>query len=168
MSLLSEDVALIAQAQQVTIGGLTIVAPPVSEHFSLLSGAFKQKVGYAAPRSAEYTYVLDIHTGEPLELPQGHLPTLILFTPVQTFLSGAEFTSYLVDSPTDPVTANKAFIETLYEDDINYSYYDYFAENVWDVPSGDQTAGYNWVVFRNSNYPTPVTAGVVKVAIAYQ
>lgn len=167
MSLLSEDVSNVAQSEQVQINGLTIVAPSPSEHFSLLTGFFKQKVGYVVPRDSEYSFVLDITTGEPLQLPEGNLPTMVLYTPIQKVPSDTQLYAYLVDD-LNLDNANFILNDYMFADRINYSYCNYFAEYTYDPVSGVDTAGYNWMVFYNDNYPNPVTAGAIKVVIAYQ
>lgn len=166
MSLLSENVSQVAEAQEVQTKGLTIVAPPVSTHFPLLSGVYQQVVGYVAPRNDQYSYVLDLKTGAPLKLPENMLPTVIMFTAVQN-LSYSNFIAWYVDSDIDPDNANKQLCDNLSDNRINAGRYQYQAENTYNPVSGLATNGYRWIVFENDDYPDPVLTGVVKVVQAY-
>lgn len=167
MSLLSENVSLVAQAQDVQSAGLTIVAPSVSTHFTFMSGTAKEVVGYVAPRNDQYTYVLDVNTGKPLELPNEYLPILGLYTAVQNVPDMTSLYVNLIDSPTDPDNGNTIYVTSLDENRVNGGYYEYFSENVFNPPSGLDTAGYRWIVIEK-NSPDPILSGIIKVVISYQ
>ena len=163
MSLLSENTAVVGQANYVDVSALTLITPPISTHFSLLAGTYKQAVGYVAPRTEEWNYVLDLNTNEPLKLPDGYLPISVAIAAVQNLPDDISYEWYYVDSPTDPANANIFTGASWNGSDINSK--TYYEDNTQGV--GLNFQGYNWIVFKNEDYPTPVPYGVMKVVIEY-
>lgn len=169
MSLLSEDKSFVGQAQQIKVTCDTLVDTSLTTHFPIASGLYRQVVGYAAPRSDRYTYVLDVETGQPLEFPEGFLPTLILFTAVQPLApNGIEIQAWYVDSPTDPENANQILCDNLWVSRINSGRWADQAQTSFQPVAGVNTNGYRWLVLENTDLPDVLTAGVVKVVQAYQ
>lgn len=169
MSLLSEEVSLVGQAQELVSKELTIVYPPVTTHLSLLSGIFKQAVGYMYPRPQDgyWTYVVDVNTGKPLQLPQGHLPLFINCTPIQNLAGGEDNDWYLyfVDSPTDPGFYGAYSIDSWSSNDINNKTCD---DVTGSSLTGETYLGYNYIAFYNDYYPDlTFTTGCVKVVVEY-
>ena len=169
MSLLSEDKSLVAQALQVTVACDTTVDTSITTFLPISSGLYRQVVGYAYPRNERYTYVLNVETGEPLEFPEGFLPTLILFTAVQQLApNGIEIQAWYVDSPTDPDNGNKVLCDNLWVSRINAGRWANQAQTSFQPVAGVNTNGYRWLVLENTDLPDVLTAGVVKVVQAYQ
>lgn len=161
MSLLSEDKSTVAQGNLV-VKCQALVTPSVTQHFSLLSGSFKQLVGYLTPREKEYTYVVDT-TGAPIELPQGYAPIGIIITPIQNVPDDADFNWWFMDS-TDPNTASTQLGANILGTDMNGNA---FSEGLSGYARGVDYLGYQWIAFQNNNYPSVLTAGVMKVIVQY-
>jgi len=168
MSLLSESVSQVAQSQNLVSSGLTFVAPPVTTHFSLLGGSYKQVVGFVMPRGEEYSYVLDLFTGQPLELPEGYMPTVTCVSAIQEVPDESNLNVLLVNSVTDPANADSLIAGNWYGIEINARAYYYNSENTVARVTGLAFQGYNWIVLKNLDYPTPILSGIIKVVIQYQ
>lgn len=162
MSLLSDQVVQVLQSPNVVGDATTRLTVPISEHFTLMSGVYKQIVGYLAPRNAEYTYVLDINTGEPLQLPQGYLWISFNTKAVELFDSSVSLDFYFTDS-TDLGTFNTISIDGYNASELNTFTYDEQDQEGF----GNDNTGYNWIVAYNNNYPDIITGGVLKVIVEY-
>lgn len=162
MSLISEDVTVVGQGL-IDVTCLTYLTPPITAHMSLLTGMYKQAVGYVAPRTEEWNYVLDVNTNEPLRLPNGYLPISVAIRSVQNLPDDSSFQWYYVDAPTDPANANYFGGTSWSGLEINNK--TYYEDNAQGV--GLNFDGYNWIVFQNDNFPTTVSTGVMKVVVEY-
>lgn len=167
MSLLSENVATVAQANTVVSQNLTLITPPITVHMPLLNSVYKQVVGYVAPRGEEYTYVMDVATGKPLELPDVFVPMGISLSAVQALpvnIDDPLFYLYFVNSTT--IDGSLALLAgNVPAHDINSKA---FVAPVEELGLGiDYGEGYKWLAFQNNNYPTPLPSGVVKVIVQY-
>ena len=162
MSLLSEDKAQVIEATNLNILGQTRLPYKVTTQFSLLSGVYKQAVGYVTPRNEEYTYVLDLITNAPLKLPQGFLPVAAYTVPLQLFNNSSDVYLYFTDTVTNPVNTQDIGGGWIGEDLNTFTY------NEIDEQANALTyEGYNYVVMYNNNFPTPITSGISKVIIEY-
>lgn len=164
MSLLSEDVSQVAESQELLSKKLAIVFPQVTQHLPLISGVFRQAVGYCSPRDQEYTYVIDPLTGQPLKLPEGSIPISVYTTPMQFLPNDSYFYMYFVDTPTINNNTNTYYIDSW----DGYIYNNRTREETaGGKVSGSDFQGYNWITMYNDYFPDPNPTGVIKFVIEY-
>lgn len=163
MSLLSENVATVGKAEYVDVSSLTLLTPSIATHFPILSGRYKQLVGYVLPRTEEWNYVLDVNTNEPLQLPNGYLPVAVAISAVQKLPDDISYEWYYIDTPVDPVNGDYFGGSSWNGSDINSN--TYYEED--QQVKGLTFEGHNWIVFKNEDYPTPVPYGMMKFVIEY-
>lgn len=164
MSLLSSNVATVNSSEYV-VPTQSLQLPQNSTRFlGLKNAAYKQALGYVAVRGQKWTPVMDLKTGEPLQLPQGYLPVGFYFKAVQDVPNTANLTFYTIDSLVDPDTANFVAIISLFGTlELNPGFYMRVDPNT----SGEDYENRNYVIVRNTNYPAPVASGVLQVVVTY-
>jgi hypothetical protein len=161
MSLLSDSTAQVIDASNVSSLGSTYLSPQVTTHFSLMSGVFKQIIGYVIPRDQEYTYVIDSETGLPLQMPQGYVPIAIYTAPLQSLNPSDYFYFYFLESLENQ--NNYYDIGDWSGEDLNTFTYNEVDQDA----SGLEYQGLNYIGVYNNNYPTPITTGILKVIVEY-
>lgn len=165
MSLLSNNVATV-NSSTFTVATESLVLPQeAAKALTLENGAYKQAVGYVAVRDQKWTYILDIKTGEPLQLPQGYVPTGFYFKAVQDVPLSARLEFLTIDSTVDPDNADYVqiifFVGTA---ELNPGVYRRADSNT----SGEDYENRNYLVVYYDDYATdPLTSGVVQVAVTY-
>lgn len=164
MSLLSENTGTVNASEYVV--SPSSLLPAQATRFLTLENApgFQQQVGYVAVRSDEYTPVLNVTTGEPLQLPQGYVPTGFFMKAIQDVSSDARLRFLAVNSledPSAPGSVEILFVVGTHE--LNPGIFQRAPANT----SGEDYDALNYLVVQNDSYPTPVTTGVVQVAVTY-
>lgn len=170
MSLLSEEVSNVGQCTDLVVNQQAIVYPPVADHLAFMSGTFKQAIGYVFPRAKQWTYVIDVKTGKPLQLPEGHIPLYGYFTPMQDLPFGSQVDWYW------ELTASPEFPENDYYDVEYWDSAEYNGKTVDDVLCqignspycGLSLKGYNWVTMYNDYwYDYIPDTGCLKFVMEY-
>jgi len=161
MSLLTNDRAQVIDAQVLVGTGLTTFSAEAATKLLLSNGLIKQAIGYVTPRTSEYTEVLDVFTGQPLELPQGYVPLNIYTIPLQNYPTNTYVYFYFQDSQGSTINAGAG--NGWDDTQLNTYTYDETDSNA----SGLDFQGYNNMVVYNDNHPTPITSGISKVVIEY-
>ena len=160
MSLLSETVSNVAQ------GNLDLntlyVTPQVTDSFTLLNGTFKQAVGFAVPRDQEYTFVIDVNTGLPLELPSGYVPIAFTMKSIEPVPPLASLSLYLTKSLTNPGMDVKGVFDWTGHN-INAGTYN----ETDSKATGLDFAGYQYVTIYSNDFPAPVVTGTIQVVVEY-
>lgn len=163
MSLLSEQVATVTSSSNfLALQSLVLPLEAVS-FLSLSNGAFQQAVGFVEVRNQEWTPVLDITTGEPLQLPQGYVPSGFYVRAYENVPNNANLQLLTIDSIVDPPTAISVPVFNINPYELNAGLYYRVALNT----SGVDYNGRNYLIFKNLLYPTPVTTGALQVIVTY-
>jgi len=166
MSLLTDDKAQVVEAQNFVMqGGGGASAATTTNTATAVSGVtLKTVVGYVTPTNQEYTFVLDLQTKQPLQLPEGFLPITLFTVPLQQYeTNNVLIYASFVDSSTNP--ANVREVDNWSGNQLN-SVYTYTEIN--DIQNNAlYYQGYNWLAFRNYYYPTPITSGISKIVLQY-
>lgn len=154
MSLLSETKTTVAQANTLQATETTSLGTSSTLGFPISSGQLKQKVGLCTLGSSEYAPVIDLATGQPMELPQGYIPMLIFFSAEETLNNNT--IGFLVS------TSPTSFVDMYDISDFNGTYINYkVMYNFAGTWLGSDFIGRNFFCLVNYSYPT-VTTGVVK------
>lgn len=164
MSLLTEEVAQISESQDLIAVREAYVYP--NDHFSLLSGVFKQAIGYCFPRGNDlWYYFIDSKTGTPMKLPDGAVILRAYFTGIQSLPPDSYFYWYILDSPVDPDNSNYYEVDGWY----GYNYNNKIAEKVsGGKGSGLDYPNYNYVALYNDYAGgSNISSGGVKVVVEY-
>lgn len=176
MSLLSETKSQVGECNTLITKSQTIVYPPLTIHLPLLTGTFKQAVGYAYPREALWTYVIDLHTGRPLQLPQGSIPMSISITPTVALLQGDENNScpytlytYFINFPNDPDNHDYTYIDSWCPEELNNKTVDdTLCQSLSSPYCGLSNLGYNYIAVYNDYYPDiTFQTGCLKFVVEY-
>ena len=165
MSLLTDDKAQVVEAQIFVMQGGSTFTTNTNTATTESSLALKTVVGYVTPRDQEYTFVLDLQTKQPLQLPEGFLPITLFTVPLQQYETNnaVQVVPSFVNSSTNPT--NSLGISYWSGEELNgvYTY-----DEINDIQNNAfYYQGHNWLAFYNNYYPTPITTGISKVVLQY-
>lgn len=159
MSLLSETKSNVCQASTLVSTNTMDLPLTTTMSFPMTSGQYKQKVGVCTPGPLEFAPVIDIVTGEPIELPQGYIPMFVFLNAVEPLNDnyiGPNFSTSLT-------SIGDSYSPTYWAGtDINYKVvYDFNSTFVFS-----NLVNRKYLLIQNFSYPT-VTTGTVKVYFLY-
>lgn len=163
MSLLSEQVATVTSSPNVIVTDSLVLPLEATTFLNLSNGAFQQAVGFVEVRDQEWTPVLDITSGEPLELPQGYVPSGFYARALEYVPNDANLQLLTIDSIVDPPTATSVAVFNVNPYELNAGLYYRVALNT----SGVDYNGRNYLIFKNLLYPAPVATGALQVIVTY-
>lgn len=163
MSLLSEKVATVTSSLNVVPTQSLVLPLEAVPFLNLSNGAFQQAVGFVEVRNQEWTPVLDITSGEPLQLPQGYVPSGFYVRAIENVPNNSNLQLLTIDSIVDPLTATSVPVFNINPYELNAGLYYRVALNT----SGADYNGRNYLIFKNLLYPVSVATGTLLVIVTY-